>query len=136
MADQQNSRPQSGFLKNLVKKICRIMNYDFKKLVEFSGDRLGKDKFYKLDSKNIIKVLNKSEQINMKSFGLLGYDGGEAIKIVDDFIHFNKDLSLRNNLFSFSMSSNEGKRFLQGCYIEYDSTDSKLRHLQRKFNIN
>ena len=31
---------------------------------------------------------------------------------------------------------NEGKRFLQGCYIEYDSTDSKLRHLQRKFNIN
>ena len=40
------------------------------------------------NSKNIIKVLNKSEQINMKSFGLLGYDGGEAIKIVDDFIHF------------------------------------------------
>ena len=32
--------------------------------------------------------------------------------------------------------ANEGKRFLQGCYIEYDSTDSKLRHLQRKFNIN
>ena len=31
---------------------------------------------------------------------------------------------------------NEGKRFLQGCYIEYDSTDSKLRHLQRKFKIN
>tara|TARA_Y100001970_G_C14237645_1_gene862849 strand:- start:1631 stop:2737 length:1107 start_codon:yes stop_codon:yes gene_type:complete len=31
---------------------------------------------------------------------------------------------------------NEGKRFLQGCYIDYDSTDSKLRHLQRKFNIN
>ncbi len=31
---------------------------------------------------------------------------------------------------------NEGKRFLQGCYIEYDSTDSKLKHLQRKFNIN
>lgn len=44
-------------IKNLVKKICRIMNYDFKKLVEFSGDRLGKDKFYKLDSKNIIKEI-------------------------------------------------------------------------------
>ena len=29
---------------------------------------------------------------------------------------------------------NEGKRFLQGCYIEYDSTDSKLRYLERKFN--
>ena len=40
------------------------------------------------NSQNILRVLNKSEQINMKSFGLLGYDGGEAIKIVDDFIHF------------------------------------------------
>ena len=29
----------------------------------------------------------------------------------------------------------EGKRFLQGCYIDFDSTEGKLRHLKRKFNI-
>ena len=30
---------------------------------------------------------------------------------------------------------NEGNRFLQGCYIDYDSTEGKLRHIIRKFNI-
>ncbi len=30
-------------------------------------------------------------------------------------------------------NQNEGKRFLQGCYIDYDSTEGKLRHLKRKF---
>ena len=30
---------------------------------------------------------------------------------------------------------NEGDRFLQGCYIDYDSTDGKLKHLKRKFNL-
>tara|TARA_B100001250_G_scaffold391935_1_gene393289 strand:- start:1557 stop:2660 length:1104 start_codon:yes stop_codon:yes gene_type:complete len=30
---------------------------------------------------------------------------------------------------------NEGERFLQGCYIDYDSTEGRLRHLKRKFNI-
>ncbi len=34
-----------------------------------------------------------------------------------------------------SYDSNEGKRFLQGCYIDYDSTDGKLKHLKRKFNF-
>ncbi len=31
--------------------------------------------------------------------------------------------------------ANEGKRFLQGCYIDYDSTEGRLKHLKRKFNI-
>ena len=31
--------------------------------------------------------------------------------------------------------ANQGKRFLQGCYIDYDSSEGKLRHLKRKFNI-
>ena len=31
--------------------------------------------------------------------------------------------------------ANEGNRFLQGCYIDYDSTEGKLKHLRRKFNI-
>jgi len=30
---------------------------------------------------------------------------------------------------------NEGNRFLQGCYIDYDSTEGKLKHLKRKFEI-
>ena len=34
-----------------------------------------------------------------------------------------------------SFNSNEGKRFLQGCYIDYDSTQGKLKHLKRKFNF-
>ena len=29
----------------------------------------------------------------------------------------------------------EGKRFLQGCYIDFDSNEGKLRHLKRKFKI-
>ena len=29
----------------------------------------------------------------------------------------------------------EGERYLQGCYIDYDSTEGKIRHLKRKFNI-
>ena len=34
-----------------------------------------------------------------------------------------------------SYDPNEGERFLQGCYIDYDSTEGKLRHLRRKFNL-
>tara|TARA_B100001741_G_C16545213_1_gene596308 strand:+ start:1676 stop:2779 length:1104 start_codon:yes stop_codon:yes gene_type:complete len=30
---------------------------------------------------------------------------------------------------------NEGNRFLQGCYLDFDSTEGKLRHLKRKFNL-
>ena len=29
----------------------------------------------------------------------------------------------------------EGERFLQGCYIDFDSTEGKLRHLKRKFGL-
>ena len=34
-----------------------------------------------------------------------------------------------------SYDANEGERFLQGCYIDYDSTEGRLKHLKRKFNI-
>ena len=30
---------------------------------------------------------------------------------------------------------NEGDRFLQGCYIDFDSTEGKLRHIKRKYNL-
>ena len=32
-------------------------------------------------------------------------------------------------------NTSEGNRFLQGCYIDYDSTEGKLKHLKRKFNL-
>jgi gamma-butyrobetaine dioxygenase len=32
-------------------------------------------------------------------------------------------------------NANEGKRYLQGCYIDHDSSEGKLRHLKRKFNL-
>ena len=34
-----------------------------------------------------------------------------------------------------SYDANQGNRFLQGCYIDYDSTEGKLNHLKRKFNL-
>ncbi len=34
-----------------------------------------------------------------------------------------------------SYDANEGNRFLQGCYIDYDSSEGKLKHLKRKFNL-
>ena len=34
-----------------------------------------------------------------------------------------------------SYDTSQGNRFLQGCYIDYDSTEGKLRHLKRKFNL-
>ena len=32
-------------------------------------------------------------------------------------------------------NTNEGKRYLQGCYIDHDSSEGKLRHLKRKFGL-
>ena len=34
-----------------------------------------------------------------------------------------------------SFDTNEGNRYLQGCYIDYDSTEGKLRHLKRKLKF-
>ena len=34
-----------------------------------------------------------------------------------------------------SFNKNEGKRFLKGGYIDHDSTEGKLRHLERKFKL-
>ena len=34
-----------------------------------------------------------------------------------------------------SFDPNEGNRFLQGCYLDFDSTGGKLLHLRRKFNL-
>ena len=45
-------------IKNLVKKICKKMDYPFTKLVYFSKDRLAKDQKYLLNSKKAKKYLS------------------------------------------------------------------------------
>ena len=43
-------------IKNLVKFICKKMNYNFSKLVKLSPERKGKDKYYILSNKKIKKL--------------------------------------------------------------------------------
>tara|TARA_B100000768_G_scaffold172376_1_gene180549 strand:+ start:327 stop:1307 length:981 start_codon:yes stop_codon:yes gene_type:complete len=43
-------------IRNLIKLICKIYKYNFSSLVTETGDRVGKDKFYKLSSKKIEKI--------------------------------------------------------------------------------
>lgn len=40
------------------------------------------------NSPNIIQALNQANKMNMKTFGILGYDGGKAINLMENFIHF------------------------------------------------
>lgn len=41
------------------------------------------------NSKNIINAINAAKEKKMKIFGILGFDGGECKKIVNDYIHIN-----------------------------------------------
>ena len=49
-----------------------------------------------------------------------------------DLIMFDNHRTLHGRT---SFDQNEGKRFLKGCYIDHDSTEGKLRFLERKFNL-
>ncbi len=49
-----------------------------------------------------------------------------------DIIMFDNHRTLHGRT---SFDPNEGKRFLKGCYIDHDSTEGKLRHLERKFKL-
>ena len=41
------------------------------------------------NSKNIINAIKQAKKLNMKTFGIFGYSGGLASKLVNDFIHIN-----------------------------------------------
>ena len=41
------------------------------------------------NSKNIVKALQVSKQIGIKTFAVLAFSGGRAIKLADKIIHFN-----------------------------------------------
>ena len=53
-------------IRSVVKQICLIMKYDFKKLIKNSPDRVGKDKNYKLINKKIKNDLNWHERITLE----------------------------------------------------------------------
>ena len=52
-------------IKNLVKKICYLLEYDYNRLVSFRKDRKGKDQSYMLDSKKLRDKLNWRDQTNL-----------------------------------------------------------------------
>ena len=41
------------------------------------------------NSKNIIKAVKVANKLNLNTFGIFGYDGGKAIKLVQNQIHIN-----------------------------------------------
>ena len=41
------------------------------------------------NSKNIINAINVAKKMKIKTFGIFGYSGGKAKKLVDKFIHTN-----------------------------------------------
>lgn len=43
------------------------------------------------NSPNIIKALHKAREIGLKSYAILGYSGGQALKLADQSIHFPID---------------------------------------------
>ena len=40
------------------------------------------------NSRNIIEALNQAKEMGIRTHGMLGYDGGRCIEIVDNAIHF------------------------------------------------
>jgi len=59
------SSTETVSIKNLVKKICKKMNYPFNKLAYFSKDRLAKDQKYLLNSQKAQKYLSWKNQITL-----------------------------------------------------------------------
>ena len=112
--------PRIGFeIANLaydpVRKLNRVQK--FKKVK--SSDKNKLDVYYK--ARNKISELYNSSKYRIE-FKLLSGD----LLMMDNY----RLLHGRT-----SYNANEGNRFLQGCYIDYDSTEGKLKHLKRELNI-
>tara|TARA_B100000700_G_scaffold331081_1_gene461284 strand:+ start:12433 stop:13437 length:1005 start_codon:yes stop_codon:yes gene_type:complete len=57
-------------IKDLVRKICKLTNADFDKIVEVNDERLGKDQSYLLDSRKVRKEFSWKDEISLNN-GLL-----------------------------------------------------------------
>ena len=44
------------------------------------------------NSKNLIIAVEKAKQLEIKTLGILGFDGGELIRLVDDYIHAETEI--------------------------------------------
>ncbi len=53
-------------IKSLIKKVFKLEKTNFTNIVKFKEDRLGKDKFYKLDSQKIRKKLGWKDNISLE----------------------------------------------------------------------
>lgn len=80
------STNQQITIRDLVKKICEITSVPFETLVNDSGERLGKDKAYMLDSSKIRSELGWSDNINIDE-GIL-----ETINWLDSNLEILKTL--------------------------------------------
>ncbi len=72
------STKESISIKDLVKYICKLCDVDFNDIVNFSQERLGKDKSYLLDSSKIRTIHGWSDKITLSN-GIK-----ETIKWIDD----------------------------------------------------
>ena len=60
------SQKKSYSVIGVIKLICKIKNYSLKKLILFKKDRIGKDKCYKLDILNSVKILKWKNKFSLK----------------------------------------------------------------------
>jgi dTDP-glucose 4,6-dehydratase len=75
-------------IKDLVKRICAIMEYNYSDLINITEERMGKDQSYKLDSMKVRADFNWSEKIKLDE-GL-----NRVIKWVNDNYKIINNLSL------------------------------------------
>ncbi len=54
-------------VKNLIKLICKKMDYDFNKLIKETNDRIGKDKKYFMNNRKALKILGWNNKINLNT---------------------------------------------------------------------
>ena len=51
------------------------------------------------NSKNILEAIDSAKKIGMETFAILGFNGGQCKKIVDNAIHFNvNDMQISEDL--------------------------------------
>jgi len=51
------------------------------------------------NSPNILRAIEKAKTLNVKTFGILGYDGGKALNLVDHALHFQvNDMQIAEDL--------------------------------------
>ena len=92
-------------------------------------------KIYQIDS-SARKKGSTSRALAKKLLHKIKKPGDEVIyRDLDDEMLFVSGLTESGMKIDENYQTKEGDRFLQGCYIDYDSTEGKLRHLKRKFNL-